>query len=58
MAQGSTLNFKTDCALQASGIHTFHIHFNHIKKFPKRFHFLGKGGYKRECEMDSFSQAK
>lgn len=42
----------------STGAHTFLIHFKHIKKSPKRFHFLSKESYKRECEMGSFSPAK
>lgn len=40
------------------GTHTFLTHFKHIKKPPKRCHFLSKESYKRECEMALFSQAK
>lgn len=59
MAQGSTLDLQKDFVPFMSGIiHTSLIHFNHIKKSPKRFFFLSKESYKRECKMGSVFVSK
>lgn len=58
MAQWGALDFWGGFVPCGSGMHTFLIHFTHIRKSPKRCLFLSKECYKREFEMALFSWAK